>query len=154
MSDKERYQNWINNNQKELDDIDKLSLGMLLKLCVHTLQDWNSCKHIRVGHFSFYVKPHDTGNDVIVKLYSEDGDSLEIINKTYWYFVSHYRFNKYTHLHGAWDDALDKTIEQIRQQCKDVLIKQIENYQAMLDEIKLAEKCVLDKFNKMFGGKV
>ena len=104
-----------------------------------------------MGNFSFYVNPHDTGNSVIVKLHSPDGDSLEIINKTYWYNESQYGFNDYTFLRGSWDDALEDTIKQIRQQYKDALTKQIEEYRSKLVGVELEESRKLAKFNSIFG---
>lgn len=148
-----RLKVWIEDAKKNIEQLPKLPLGMLLKRCSYgSLRDKiDRYKEYRIGAFGFSVHAHDTGNSTVVNLYAPDGEKLTIINRTYWYNESQYGFNKYVYLRGAWDDALTKAIDSIREDEVIYQQKKIETWEQKLSELLDNNKKTIDKFNGLFA---
>lgn len=150
---KEQLQCRIKDESRYLESLPKKRLGELLYACVcggHLSDQLDRYKEYRLGKFGFKIHKHDTGIGVVVNLYSEDGDYLEIVQRTYWFNESQYGHNKYTYFRGPWDNALGQTIESIRNTEITYRQKWLAKYQTDLDELLQAEKQHINKFAQEF----
>lgn len=150
---KEQLQYRIKDETRYLESLPKRRLGELLYACVcggHLSEQLDRYKEYRLGKFGFKMDKHDTGIGVVVNLYSEDGDHLEIVRRTYWFNEGQYGHNKYTYLRGPWEGALEQTIESIRSTEIEYRQKWLDKYQADMDELIQAEKQHINKFAQEF----
>lgn len=151
---KEQLEYRIKDESRYLNSLPKRRLGELLYTCVcggHLSDQLDRYKEYRLGKFGFKMDKHDTGIDVVVNLYAEDGDCLEIIRRTYWFNEGQYGHNKYTYLRGPWDSALENAIETLRKTEIDFREKWLAKYQTDLDDLLSSEKKYINKFAQEFA---
>lgn len=67
-----------------------------------------------IGKFRFQVHSHDTGLSVQVWIIKDSLEVRHIISTDYW-FYSRYCFNDSKWEKGAWDDALNKVLAQMKE---------------------------------------
>lgn len=150
---KEQLEYRIKDESRYLSSLPKKRLGELLYTCVcggHLSDQLDRYKEYRLGKFGFKIHKHDTGIGVVVNLYAEDGDYLEIVQRTYWFNESQYGHNKYTYLRGPWDNALEQTIESIRNTEIAYRQKWLAKYQSDLDALINSERKYISKFEQEF----
>ena len=148
-----RLKELINGYNKQLESIENMKLGFLLKRASYGALNGliSRDKAYIVDKFSFSINSHDTGVSVVVNLIAADGEKLNIINGTYWYNESQYGFNKFHRLSGAWDDALSLAIEKIRTLERDRLNSELEDWTNELKELQQEEAGTKSKFEAEFN---
>lgn len=134
-------------NKDLIERIPKMRLGMILKNFGYVIKNHKYSSK----PFEFTWHSHDTGIDVECYLTNNEGESLKIIRRTYWYNESTYGFNPYTELHGKWDDALNRVISDLRKQLTDAYNSEIESYKSKIARIQSEAKEQIDKFGEMFS---
>lgn len=133
-------------NKDLIERIPKMRLGMILKHFGYVI---NNHKYSSKP-FEFTWYSHDTGINVDCYLVNDNGESLQIINRTYWYDEGTYGFNSYTELHGKWDEALEQVISDLRKQLTDAYNSEIESYKFKIARIHSEAKEQIDKFGELF----
>ena len=147
-----RLKELINGYDKQLESIEDMRLGFLLKRASYgTLNGLISRdKAYIVDKFSFSINAHDTGVSVVVNLIASDGEKLNIINGTYWYNESQYGFNKFYRLNGVWDEPLELAIEKIRTLEIDKLNSDLSRWISELEALQQKESDTKSKFESEF----
>lgn len=150
MRDKQQVLESIERWNKDLTQLPELGTARLLRECRnYALFDGmgNYQKGYRLGHFEFSVYPHDTGIDYKISIVALDNTTLVIRHINFSYGG---KDTVHTCLYGAWDKALEDTLEQIRDTQKQYILNKLEELNELLEVFKREEKTLKDKFEAMF----
>lgn len=140
----EQMQNEIKRYQSALEELPNKRLGFMLKDYYYANLTMNTKRSIiENDKFLLEVYPRDTGVGVDSKIKLPDGTFYKFAYRTYWYNESHYGFNKWTYENGAWDEAYNNFIEDLRSELNDHYLNSIQMYNDKITVEKgkaLAEK--------------
>tara|TARA_R110000851_G_scaffold96226_1_gene208782 strand:- start:480 stop:944 length:465 start_codon:yes stop_codon:yes gene_type:complete len=142
IMDIERLNNELDRLNQILTKIPSMRLGMLLDRVIVS-------DPLVVGMFEFNCNSHDTGVSVKIDIV-KDGERLNIINGTYWYSASPFGGNKFHWLHGAWDSALEKAIDEITAMATKNIEAKIKSHEEWIASIKKEMRKEICKFESFF----
>lgn len=150
MRDKEQVLNEIKRQEDKLKELPNLGHARLLLVCKNGCL-FNELKHYRYpyrhGKFEFSVEGHSTGIDYKISVVAPDDTTLTVRHINYSYG---HKNTEHTVLYGAWDNPLDKVLEDFRELQKQYIFNKIDELNKLRKVFDDEEKALKAKFEAVF----